>query len=76
MLFLGSVARIFTSIQETGDMIVITTFTASSFANGMIAFQMLYYWNSKGVAAGGKKKSVSGGKGGQKKSPNNKVKAK
>jgi hypothetical protein len=28
------------------------------------------------VAAGGKKKSVSGGKGGQKKSPNNKIKTK
>ena len=77
MLFLGSVARIFTSIQETGDMIVITTFTASSFANGMIAFQMLYYWNSKGVSV--KKKSISGGKSGKspaKKTQNHKIKSK
>lgn len=45
MLFAGSAARIFTSIQETGDMVVILTYIASTLANGVLVAQMLYYWN-------------------------------
>lgn len=45
MLFAGSAARIFTSIQETGDMVVILTYIAGTFANAVLAVQMLYYWN-------------------------------
>lgn len=45
MLFFGSLARIFTSIQETGDAMAIITYIASSFANAVLAFQLLYYWN-------------------------------
>lgn len=45
MLFFGSLARIFTSIQETGDTMSIVTYVASSFANTVLAFQLLYYWN-------------------------------
>lgn len=45
MLFFGSLARIFTSIQETGDTMVIITYVASSFANSVLVFQLLYYWN-------------------------------
>ncbi|XP_017860357.1 PREDICTED: mannose-P-dolichol utilization defect 1 protein homolog [Drosophila arizonae] len=45
MMFAGSVARIFTSIQETGDTMIIITFVASTFANGVIFSQLLYYWN-------------------------------
>lgn len=45
MLFAGSAARIFTSIQETGDTVVILTYIASTFANAVLAIQMLYYWN-------------------------------
>lgn len=45
MMFAGSVARIFTSIQETGDRMIIITFIASTFANGVIFAQLLYYWN-------------------------------
>ncbi|CAL1542883.1 unnamed protein product [Lymnaea stagnalis] len=46
MLFLGSVARIFTSVQETGDSMVIATFCLSSVFNGIIAAQFIYYWQS------------------------------
>lgn len=46
MLFLGSVARIFTSIQETGDSMVIATYALSSIFNGVIAAQFIYYWQS------------------------------
>nr|XP_053646966.1 mannose-P-dolichol utilization defect 1 protein homolog [Cherax quadricarinatus] len=45
MLFLGSMARIFTSIQETGDQIIILTYCVATFANGVIMAQLLYYWN-------------------------------
>ncbi|XP_030383933.1 mannose-P-dolichol utilization defect 1 protein homolog [Scaptodrosophila lebanonensis] len=47
MLFAGSLARIFTSIQETGDQMMIITFCASSFANGVILAQLIYYWNKE-----------------------------
>jgi mannose-P-dolichol utilization defect protein 1 len=45
MLFFGSLARIFTSIQETGDSMMIITYCVSTFANAVIISQMLYYWN-------------------------------
>lgn len=45
MLFFGSVARIFTSIQETGDTMMIITYSVSTFANAVIVSQLLYYWN-------------------------------
>ncbi|CAL4117656.1 unnamed protein product, partial [Meganyctiphanes norvegica] len=45
MLFAGSMARIFTSVQETGDPIIITTYCVSTFANGVVFAQLLYYWN-------------------------------
>lgn len=46
MLFLGSMARIFTSIQETGDPIIILTFSVATFANGVLMTQVIYYWNA------------------------------
>lgn len=45
MLFFGSLARIFTSVQETGDKMMIITYCVSTFANAVIIAQMLYYWN-------------------------------
>lgn len=44
--FLGCVARIFTSIQETGDSYMIITYIAVSVANGLLVAQLAYYWNS------------------------------
>ncbi|XP_070785960.1 mannose-P-dolichol utilization defect 1b [Enoplosus armatus] len=46
LLFLGSLARIFTSLQETGDSLMALTYVISSTCNGVIALQVLYYWNS------------------------------
>uniref|UniRef100_A0A8C7V7I9 Mannose-P-dolichol utilization defect 1 protein homolog n=1 Tax=Oncorhynchus mykiss TaxID=8022 RepID=A0A8C7V7I9_ONCMY len=46
MLFAGSLARIFTSVQETGDSLMALTYVISSSCNGLIAAQLLYYWNS------------------------------
>ncbi|EFX72543.1 hypothetical protein DAPPUDRAFT_31031, partial [Daphnia pulex] len=42
----GAAARIFTSIQETGDSMMILTYVVSTFVNCVIAAQVIYYWNS------------------------------
>ncbi|XP_060080368.1 mannose-P-dolichol utilization defect 1 protein-like [Ylistrum balloti] len=47
LLFTGSLARIFTSQQETGDTLIILSFVAASLCNGIILAQVLYYWNKK-----------------------------
>lgn len=70
MLFFGSLARIFTSYQETGDSMMIMTYILSTSANAVIVAQLLWYWNS---GAGGSKKS---GKKAAKQSPAKKAKAK
>ena len=47
MLFLGAMARIFTTIQETGDKVMLVTFLVSTTLNATLVFQVLYYWNVK-----------------------------
>ncbi|KAK4008893.1 hypothetical protein OUZ56_014015 [Daphnia magna] len=55
----GAAARIFTSIQETGDSMMILTYVVSTFVNCIIALQVIYYWNSgKSGKASGKKKAA------------------
>ncbi|CAH2066190.1 unnamed protein product, partial [Iphiclides podalirius] len=45
LLFGGSIARIFTSIQETGDFIIILTYCVSTVANAALVLQLFWYWN-------------------------------
>ncbi|XP_077445531.1 mannose-P-dolichol utilization defect 1 protein-like isoform X3 [Stigmatopora argus] len=45
-LFAGSLVRIFTSVQETGDALLVFTYVVSVLCNGLIAAQVLYYWKS------------------------------
>ncbi|XP_029436130.1 mannose-P-dolichol utilization defect 1 protein isoform X2 [Rhinatrema bivittatum] len=45
LIFAGSLARIFTSVQETGDVLMALTYVVSSLCNGIIACQLVYYWN-------------------------------
>lgn len=47
LLFLGAMARIFTTIQETGDKVMLLTFLVSTVLNGTLVFQVLFYWNVK-----------------------------
>lgn len=58
-IFAGSLARIFTTIQETGDMLTAVTFACAATANGIIALQVLYYWKStqRFIEKGKKKKA-------------------
>lgn len=46
MLFFGSLARIFTSIQETGDRTLIWTYIINSAANFILILQLGYYWSA------------------------------
>lgn len=43
-LFLGCIARVFTSIQETGDHLVILTFAVAAAANAILVLQVHFYW--------------------------------
>uniref|UniRef100_A0A8C4QC35 Solute carrier family 66 member 3 n=1 Tax=Eptatretus burgeri TaxID=7764 RepID=A0A8C4QC35_EPTBU len=45
LVFAGSLARIFTSLQETGDGLLVLTFVVASSCNGILVLQLLYYWN-------------------------------
>ncbi|XP_050306998.1 mannose-P-dolichol utilization defect 1 protein homolog [Anthonomus grandis grandis] len=56
MLFAGSLARIFTSIQETGDTIAILTYVASTAANAVLVIQLVYYWKATEQMKNKKKK--------------------
>ncbi|GAB0201193.1 mannose-P-dolichol utilization defect 1 protein [Grus japonensis] len=43
LLLGGALARVFTSIQETGDALLALTFAASAACNGLLLAQLLYY---------------------------------
>lgn len=59
LLFVGALARVFTSIQETGDNLLVVTYIVSTCLNGLIASQILYYWKSPAHAGkrSGKRKN-------------------
>ncbi|CAG9536494.1 unnamed protein product [Cercopithifilaria johnstoni] len=44
--FAGCLARIFTSLQETGDQLVIINYIIATLLNGIISFQFLLYWSN------------------------------
>lgn len=47
---LGSLSRIFTTLQEVDDALVLYGFVAGFLLNAVLAGQMLYYWNSPASA--------------------------
>uniref|UniRef100_A0A1B6D008 Mannose-P-dolichol utilization defect 1 protein homolog n=1 Tax=Clastoptera arizonana TaxID=38151 RepID=A0A1B6D008_9HEMI len=61
MLLFGSIARIFTSIQETGDPVIILTYSLATIGNGILVSQFLYY-SKKSPAAKTKKSKKSNNK--------------
>ena len=46
LLFIGSLARIFTSIEDTGDPILIWTFVLNSLTYLLLIIQLGYYWSA------------------------------
>ena len=47
MLFAGGLARVFTSFQETGDMVMIMNFSASTFMSFLLCLQLVIYKDAK-----------------------------
>jgi len=58
LLAAGAIIRVFTSIQETGDRVVISTYIVSSAVNMLLLLQVIYYWNAKPAAKGKSKKKT------------------
>lgn len=42
----GSLSRIFTTLQEVDDKLILYGFVAGFLLNAVLAAQMVYYWNS------------------------------
>ncbi|KAI5803913.1 hypothetical protein EDC01DRAFT_611654 [Geopyxis carbonaria] len=65
---LGSLARVFTTLAEVDDPLILWGFVAGAALNAVLAAQMVWYWNAgsgKGAAAAKAKKHYPGkGKGG------------
>lgn len=53
LLLGGALARIFTSLQETGDALLALTFAASAACNALLVGQLLYYWGARPPRAKG-----------------------
>jgi mannose-P-dolichol utilization defect protein 1 len=47
MYALGSLTRIFTTLQEVHDVILLSGFIGGAFLNLILSFQMVYYWKPK-----------------------------
>lgn len=59
LLLLGCLARIFTSITETGDQAMILSYSFAAVANALLVFQIIVYWDATNritKEAAGKKK--------------------
>ncbi|KAI0391484.1 mannose-P-dolichol utilization defect 1 protein [Xylariaceae sp. FL0594] len=55
----GSLSRIFTTLQEVDDKLILYGFIAGFTLNCVLAAQMVYYWNAPSAKAKGKMKEVS-----------------
>jgi mannose-P-dolichol utilization defect protein 1 len=44
LFFFGSLARVFTTLKEVADPILLTGFVLASILNGILFFQILFYW--------------------------------
>ncbi|KAI1641312.1 hypothetical protein F4809DRAFT_585844 [Biscogniauxia mediterranea] len=52
----GSLTRIFTTLQEVDDKLILYGFVAGFVLNCVLAAQMVYYWNAPSAKAKGKRK--------------------
>ena len=57
----GSLSRIFTTLQEVDDKLILYGFVAGFVLNAILASQMVYYWNSPTTAGHGKEVDPKGG---------------
>ncbi|CEJ85388.1 Putative Polyketide synthase [[Torrubiella] hemipterigena] len=54
----GSLSRIFTTLQEVDDKLILYGFIAGFALNLVLASQMVYYWNAPSAKAQGKRKAA------------------
>jgi mannose-P-dolichol utilization defect 1 len=54
----GSLSRIFTTLQEVDDKLILYGFVAGYVLNAVLAAQMVYYWNSPATKSSGQKKAT------------------
>ncbi|KJZ76167.1 hypothetical protein HIM_04623 [Hirsutella minnesotensis 3608] len=54
----GSLSRIFTTLQEVDDKLILYGFIAGFLLNAVLALQMVYYWNAPSEKAKGKRKEA------------------
>jgi mannose-P-dolichol utilization defect 1 len=52
----GSLSRIFTTLQEVDDKLILYGFVSGFVLNAILALQMVYYWNAPSEKAKGKLK--------------------
>ncbi|KAA8570224.1 hypothetical protein MFRU_005g03310 [Monilinia fructicola] len=62
----GSLSRIFTTLQEVDDKLILYGFIAGFALNAILALQMVYYWNSPSKTKSKKNKSKKSSTGKQK----------
>ncbi|KAF7894292.1 hypothetical protein EAF00_007806 [Botryotinia globosa] len=62
----GSLSRIFTTLQEVDDKLILYGFIAGFALNAILALQMVYYWNSPSKSKSKKSKSKKSSSGKQK----------
>lgn len=55
----GSLSRIFTTLQEVDDKLILYGFIAGFTLNCVLAAQMVYYWNAPSAKVKGKMRAVS-----------------
>ncbi|KAK2589421.1 hypothetical protein QQS21_012903 [Conoideocrella luteorostrata] len=53
----GSLSRIFTTLQEVDDKLILYGFISGFLLNAVLATQMIYYWNAPSKKAKGKRKA-------------------
>ncbi|KAL6859973.1 hypothetical protein ACO1O0_003997 [Amphichorda felina] len=54
----GSLSRIFTTLQEVDDKLILYGFISGFALNAILALQMVYYWNAPSEKAKGKRKAA------------------
>lgn len=52
----GSLSRIFTTLQEVDDKLILYGFISGFLLNAILALQMIYYWNAPSPKAQGKRR--------------------
>lgn len=52
----GSLSRIFTTLQEVDDKLILYGFVSGFILNAVLALQMVYYWNAPSQKSQGKLK--------------------